>query len=94
MEGKTKTQRTGIGEVVMAFLNQVSAYGGTITSTGKGLYSYLECIGEWKDSDDVKYIEVADTTVSSMSKTTRKHCGMLKVLAAARNIPVRIKAVD
>jgi hypothetical protein len=78
-----KTQRLGIGETIRAFLNRESAYGGTLQSTGNTIYSYLYPVGVWK-GNKVEAPMIAD----SMSRTTQRHCRMLRMMATIQGIEI------
>ena len=88
---KTTTRRTLHSEVqrdrlvttVAAFLDRKIAYGGTLSSDGGRLYSYLVVIGEW-DGGRIKVLPKD----KFYSRTTTRHCRMLMDLATFRGISI------
>jgi hypothetical protein len=49
-KGKPRTQRSRLIDTIGAFLRKEVAYGGTLQSDSRRLYSYLVVIGEWDGS--------------------------------------------
>jgi len=66
-----------------AFLEKKMAYGGTLSSDGGRLYSYLVIIGEW-DGGRIKVLPKD----KFYNRTTTRHCRMLMDLATFRGISI------
>ncbi len=80
-KGKPGTQRSRLIDTIGAFLRREIAYGGTLQSDSRRLYSYLVVIGEW-DRDVVRLPE----SDRFCSRTTSRHRNMLRAMATAQGI--------
>ncbi len=74
-------QRGRLAETISSFLKKEVAYGGTLSTDGGRLYSYLVVIGEWNG----EAIELPDSG-EFYSRTTTRHRNMLKDMATSRGI--------
>lgn len=79
--GKPGTQRSRLIDTIGAFLRKEVAYGGSLSTDGRRLYSYLVVIGEW-DGDVVRLPE----SDRFCSRTTSRHRNMLRDMATAQGI--------
>ena len=80
---QSKIQRSRLVATIAAFLDRKLVYGGTLLTDGNRLYSYLVVIGEW-DGGRIKVLPKD----KFYSRTTTRHCRMLKDMATFRGISI------